>query len=151
MSEQTCSDQERKQKVFRTGKVSWNQGISINLSLKTQKKGSPGKNFEYFSPRYSSNCILNGRLEGCTQLRPFFPKIRALLFGFQKGQGRPPPSLPPPSCAPADYARIVNMPRYSYHKIITIVTVIMLEFLSARFEHPGSLLLFYLFLTRVRT
>ena len=38
------------------------------------------------------------------------------------------------------------MPRDSYNKIITIVTVIMLEFLSAWFEHPGALLL-----TRVRT
>ena len=38
-----------------------------------------------------------------------------------------------------------------HDKIITIVTVIMLEFLSARFEHPSALLLFYLFLTKVRT
>ena len=43
------------------------------------------------------------------------------------------------------------MLRDSYDKIIAIVTVIMLEFLSARFEHPGALLLLYLFLTRVRT
>ena len=43
------------------------------------------------------------------------------------------------------------MTRYSYNKIITVVTVIMLEFLSAPFEHPGALAQFYLFLTRVRT
>ena len=39
------------------------------------------------------------------------------------------------------------MVRYSYNKIITIVTVIMLEFLSAQFEHPRGLLLFYIFVT----
>ena len=43
------------------------------------------------------------------------------------------------------------MPRQGYNNIITIVTVIMLEFLSARLEHPGALPLFYLFLKKVRT
>ena len=44
------------------------------------------------------------------------------------------------------------MPRYSYKNIIIIITnVTILEFLSARFVHPGALLLFYHFLTRVRT
>ena len=43
------------------------------------------------------------------------------------------------------------MMRYSYNKIITVVTVIMLEFLPDRLEHPGALAQFYLFLTRVRT
>ena len=84
-------------------------------------------------------------MEDWTQLTPFFPKIRALFRAFKKGRGSPPPLLP--SCAPADYARILNMPRYSYNKIITIVTVIMSEFLSARFEHPRALLLFYIFVT----
>ena len=43
------------------------------------------------------------------------------------------------------------MPRYSYNNIVIIVTtVIILEFLSARFVHPGALLPFYLFLTRVK-
>ena len=59
-----------------------------------------------------------------------------LFFVFEKRQGRP-----PPGCAPADYARIVNMPQCSHNKIITFVTVIFLEFLSARFEHSGALLL----------
>ena len=86
-------------------------------------------------------------------IKAFFSQNQGTFVWFSKRAGEvpPPPSLPPPSCVPADYARIVNMPRYSYNKIITIVTVIMLEFLSARFEHPDALLLFYLFLTRVRT
>ena len=38
------------------------------------------------------------------------------------------------------------MPQYSYNNIIIIVTnVIMLEFLSVWFIHPGALLPFYLF------
>ena len=39
------------------------------------------------------------------------------------------------------------MPQYSYNNIIIIV----LEFLSAQFVHPGALLTFYLFLTQVKT
>ena len=43
------------------------------------------------------------------------------------------------------------MPQYSYNNIIIIVTsVIMLEFLSAQFAHPETLLPFYLFLTWLR-
>ena len=42
------------------------------------------------------------------------------------------------------------MPQYSYNNII-VVTVIILEFLSARLVHPGALLPFHLFLTPVRT
>ena len=50
----------------------------------------------------------------------------------------------------SDY--VLNMPRYSYKKIIIIITnVVKLEFFSARFVHPGALLPFYLFLTRVPT
>ena len=38
------------------------------------------------------------------------------------------------------------MPRYSYSSIIIIVTnAIVLEFLSARFVHPGALLQFNFF------
>ena len=34
--------------------VSWNQGISINISSKKlRNKGTAGKNFGVFSPRYS--------------------------------------------------------------------------------------------------
>ena len=80
-------------------------------------------------------------------IKAFLFQNKDTLFGFQKGQGRS-LSPSPPSCMPADYARILNVPRNSYNKIITIVTV-MLEFVSARFEHPGALLVFYLFLTRV--
>ena len=36
-----------------------------------------------------------------------------------------------------EYASDINMPRYSYNNIIIIVTKI--EFLSARFVHPGAL------------
>ena len=45
------------------------------------------------------------------------------------------------------YARILNMPRHSYNNIIIIIVtnVIILEFLSARFVHPGAPLPFYLF------
>ena len=49
----------------------------------------------------------------------------------------------------SDYARVLNMPWYGYNIIVT--NVITLEFLSARFVHPGALLPFYLFLKRVRT
>ena len=38
------------------------------------------------------------------------------------------------------YARVLNMPLYSYYSIIIIVTnFIMLEFLSARFVYPGTM------------
>ena len=45
------------------------------------------------------------------------------------------------------YARILNMLRHSYDNIIIIIVtnVIILEFLSARFVHPGAPLPFYLF------
>ena len=36
------------------------------------------------------------------------------------------------------------MPQYSYNNII-LFNVIILEFLSAQFVHPGALLPFYLF------
>ena len=49
----------------------------------------------------------------------------------------------------SDYARVLNMPQYSYNNII-VTNVAILEFLSARFVHPGALLPFYLFLTQVR-
>ena len=45
----------------------------------------------------------------------------------------------------SDYARVLNMPQYSYNNIIIVTNVIMLEFLSARFTHPGALLPLYLF------
>ena len=47
-----------------------------------------------------------------------------------------------------DYAKVLNMLRYSYNNIISFVTnVIILEFLSARFIHTDALLSSY-FLTR---
>ena len=49
----------------------------------------------------------------------------------------------------SDYARVLNMLQYSYNNII-VTNVVILEFLSALFVHPGALLPFYLFLTRVR-
>ena len=62
-----------------------------------------------------------------------------------------------------DYARVINMLRYSYNHIIIIVTSIrnirniiinmryILEIFSVQFVYPGALLPFYLFLTRVGT
>ena len=44
----------------------------------------------------------------------------------------------------SDYARVLNMLQYGYNNII-VTNVIMLEFLSARFIHQGTLLPFYLF------
>ena len=43
-------------------------------------------------------------------------------------------------------ARVLNMPRYNYNKIIIIViNVIILEFFSARFVHSGALQLTILY------
>ena len=49
------------------------------------------------------------------------------------------------------YARVLNIPQHSYNYIIIATSVIILEFLSSRFVHPGAMLPFYMFLTRVRT
>ena len=50
------------------------------------------------------------------------------------------------------YVRAINMPQYGYYNtIIIVMNVIILEFLSARFVHPGALLPFYHFLKQVRT
>ena len=51
----------------------------------------------------------------------------------------------------SDYASVLNMPRHSYNNINHVTNVTILEFLSSQFVHPGALLPFYLFLTRVRT
>ena len=37
------------------------------------------------------------------------------------------------------------MPQYSYDDIIIVTNVIILEYLSAQFVHPGALLPFYPF------
>ena len=42
------------------------------------------------------------------------------------------------------------MPQYSYNNIIIVTNVILLEFLFPQFVHPGALLPFYLFLTRIK-
>ena len=47
----------------------------------------------------------------------------------------------------SDYARVLNIPQYSYNKITIVIIVIMFEFFSVRFVHPNALLPFYLFLT----
>ena len=50
------------------------------------------------------------------------------------------------------YGSVLNMPRYSYNNIIIVTNVIILEFLSVRFVHPGApQLTILIFLTRVRT
>ena len=40
---------------------------------------------------------------------------------------------------------ILNMSLYSYNDIIIVTKVAILQFLSARFVHPGALLTFYFF------
>ena len=51
-----------------------------------------------------------------------------------------------------DFASALIMPRYSYsNTTIIVIDVIILGFLPAGFVHPGTLLPFYLSLTRVRT
>ena len=45
----------------------------------------------------------------------------------------------------SDYARVLNMSLYSYNNIIIVTKVAILQFLSARFVHPGALLTFYFF------
>ena len=37
------------------------------------------------------------------------------------------------------------MPQYSYNNIIIVANVIILEFFSAKFVHPGALLPFHFF------
>ena len=50
------------------------------------------------------------------------------------------------------YVRAINMLQYGYYNtIIMVMNVTILEFLSARFVHPGALLPFYHFLKQVRT
>ena len=50
----------------------------------------------------------------------------------------------------SDCAIVLIMPRYGYNNIIIIVTnVIILEFLSAWFVHPCTLLPSYLFLNEL--
>ena len=57
---------------------------------KSRKKGPAGKSFCVFPPRYSSNYILNVKLNPRKgAIRAFFPKIRVFFFIFRKGQGRP--------------------------------------------------------------
>ena len=47
---------------------------------KSRKKGTAEKNFSVFHPRYSSNYILNEKLNPKKgAIRAFFPKIRALF------------------------------------------------------------------------
>ena len=43
------------------------------------------------------------------------------------------------------YARVLNMLQYSYNNFIIIVTVILLEYFSAQFVHPGTLQLTHIF------
>ena len=43
------------------------------------------------------------------------------------------------------YARVLNVPLYSYNNITIVINVTILTFLSAGFVHPGSLLPFYHF------
>ena len=48
----------------------------------------------------------------------------------------------------SDYARVLDMPQYSYNNIIIVTNVIVLEFLSARFIHPHALLRISLFFNK---
>ena len=61
--------------------------------VKNAKEKAPqANNLETFSPRYSSNYLLNGRFNpSMNTIRVFFSKIRALFSIFKKRQGRVPP------------------------------------------------------------
>ena len=60
----------------------------------TRKRGPAGKHFGVFSPRYSSNYILNRKLNAkINTIRGFLFKIRTLFLIFKKGQRRSPPAL----------------------------------------------------------
>ena len=57
----------------------------------SRKKGTAGKNFGVFSPRYTQNYILNGKFNPrMDTIMALFSKIRALLSIFKKGQWRSP-------------------------------------------------------------
>ena len=45
-----------------------------------------------------------------------------------------------------DYARLLNMPGFSYNSIIIVTNVIMLKSLSTQFIQPGTSLPFFYFL-----
>ena len=45
----------------------------------------------------------------------------------------------------SEYASVLNMARYSYSNTTIIAINVILEFLSAVFVHPGTLVAFHLF------
>ena len=63
--------------------------------VKNAKEKAPqANNLETFSPRYSSNYLLNGRFNpSMNTIRVFFSKIRALFSIFKKRQGGSPPGF----------------------------------------------------------
>ena len=76
----------------------WNQGTLINISSKTQKQATHGNILE-FSPRYSSNYILNEKYNPkMDTIRVFLPKIRTLFSIFKKGRGGLPSSAQLRTC-----------------------------------------------------
>ena len=77
----------------------------------TSKKGSAGKKFWAFSPRYYQNYILNRRFNPWMDaIRAYFSKIRALFSIFKKGKGKP-RSPPSPRCVP-EMIRTLSLPCY---------------------------------------
>ena len=107
-----------RKRFFRAGEVSWNKGISINISLKTDKerKASWGNILGFFlldAPKitfWMEHLILRWALS-----RPFFQKL-GTFFDLQKWAGETSPTLP--SCAPMSMGKhtsiLLNIPKYPW-------------------------------------
>ena len=74
------------------GEFSWNQGTSINILSTTHERKAPHGKILFFSPGNSLNCMRN-LTHKWSQSRHFFPTLGHFFPVFEKGQGRPPPSL----------------------------------------------------------
>ena len=88
------------QEVFRTGKVSWNEGTSINILPTTQQGTSPqGRILEFFNPHLTHSWTQSGYL---------FLKSGYFFSVFKKGKARPRPPRPSP-LAPTHYVQTCNI------------------------------------------
>ena len=80
--------------------------------VKNIRKKCPGKDFGVFSPSYSLNYILNGKVNPKkVTIRAFFSKIRALSSIFKKSRGGLALFLSRAPVSVAEYASIsLNIP-----------------------------------------
>ena len=90
--------QSHKQKYFKAGEISQNQGTSINILSKSRKKKVlQGKLLEFF---FLGTVKTIFRMKNSTQIwtqsRPFFAKLGHFLRFLKKGRGRPLPFVSPP-------------------------------------------------------